>query len=354
MTRQIPGSGARAAQLHRVATRLRRRRQPAPAQASTSGPSSSPTPTPPDSTLLGETTAPPAPGGTASDGAAQSSDWWTRLERPVTLLVSISTLIAAGAALVTVRQAGSEQGLTRDGQVTDRYTAAVANLGDDNEEVRLGGLYALQRIAQDSPRDASTVVQVVSAFVRSHAPQPKKGTKVSGPPANDVDAALRILAAPLDSTTPVDLHGANLHGAELHDANLHGADLEGANLTEADLGGADLTGAYLEDAYLDAAYLDTADLNHAGLIGAHLPDTELVGANLHNAQLSNASLTHADLSGANLTGAALEGANLTDADLTNADLTGINFLLDANLTGVKGYEPSPGPTVPKTTSTSVR
>lgn len=87
----------------------------------------------------------------------------------------MSTLVAVGFTWATVRQAGAEQHLTRDGQVTDRYTAAVANLGDDNEEVRLGGLYALQRIAQDSPRDAPTVVQVISAYVRTHAPMPKTG-----------------------------------------------------------------------------------------------------------------------------------------------------------------------------------
>jgi hypothetical protein len=109
---------------------------------------------------------------------ADRGRWWTRLERSVALLVSISTLVAAGAALVTVRQAGGEQRLTRDGQVTDRYTAAVANLGSSSEEVRIGGLYALQRIAQDSPRDAPTVVQVISAYVRSHAPYPAKAPKV--------------------------------------------------------------------------------------------------------------------------------------------------------------------------------
>lgn len=40
--------------------------------------------------------------------------------------------------------------------------------------MRLGGIYALQRIMQDSVRDHSTVVSVLAAYVRQHAPSPVK------------------------------------------------------------------------------------------------------------------------------------------------------------------------------------
>jgi hypothetical protein len=142
-------------------------------------------------------------------------------------LVSISTLIAAGAALVTVRPASGEQRLTRDGQVTDRYTAAVANLGDCAEEVRIGGLYVLQRIAQDSPRDAPTVVEVISAHIRDHPSRPVSATE-AGAPTNDVIAALSILTRPLAASPAVDLHGAILNGAYLSGADLTGSSLRGA------------------------------------------------------------------------------------------------------------------------------
>ncbi|MFI5808837.1 hypothetical protein [Streptomyces sp. NPDC051561] len=107
---------------------------------------------------------------------------------------------------MTVRQIRNEQLLTRDGQVTDRYTAEVTNLGDDNEEVRLGGLYALQRIAQDSTRDAPTVVQVISAYVRSHSPLPKNDTTTPDRPTNDV-VALSILTTPLGAARGVPASG---------------------------------------------------------------------------------------------------------------------------------------------------
>jgi hypothetical protein len=51
--------------------------------------------------------------------------------------------------------------------------------GADKLDVRLGGIYALERIAKGSKRDHPTVVEVLSAFVREHAQpptQPRPGT----------------------------------------------------------------------------------------------------------------------------------------------------------------------------------
>jgi len=38
--------------------------------------------------------------------------------------------------------------LTEQGQITDRYTKAVEQLGSDKLDVRIGGIYALERIAR--------------------------------------------------------------------------------------------------------------------------------------------------------------------------------------------------------------
>jgi hypothetical protein len=56
--------------------------------------------------------------------------------------------------------------ITEQGQITDRYNAAIANLGSTSIDVRLGGIYALQRLMQDSPRDQPTVIAVLCAFAR--------------------------------------------------------------------------------------------------------------------------------------------------------------------------------------------
>jgi hypothetical protein len=40
--------------------------------------------------------------------------------------------------------------------------------------VRLGGIYALERIVNDSPDDRAIIIEVLTAFVRTHAPWPPK------------------------------------------------------------------------------------------------------------------------------------------------------------------------------------
>ncbi|TKK85217.1 hypothetical protein FDA94_26455 [Herbidospora galbida] len=50
--------------------------------------------------------------------------------------------------------------LGEQGHVTDRYTKAIEQLGSDKLDIRLGGIYALERIARDSARDHPTVMEV--------------------------------------------------------------------------------------------------------------------------------------------------------------------------------------------------
>jgi hypothetical protein len=59
--------------------------------------------------------------------------------------------------------------LTEQGQVTERYTKAIEQLGSDKLDIRIGGIYALERIARDSARDHPAVIEVLAAFVREHS-----------------------------------------------------------------------------------------------------------------------------------------------------------------------------------------
>jgi hypothetical protein len=60
--------------------------------------------------------------------------------------------------------------LTRQGQITDRYTKAVEQLGHEKAPVRLGALYSLDHLAQDNPEYRQTVVDVVCAYLRMPFP----------------------------------------------------------------------------------------------------------------------------------------------------------------------------------------
>jgi hypothetical protein len=64
---------------------------------------------------------------------------------------------------------------TQEGQITDRFTKAIDQLGKtgpENMAFRLGGIYALERIAKDSERNHWPIMEVLTAYVREKAPWP--------------------------------------------------------------------------------------------------------------------------------------------------------------------------------------
>ncbi len=206
------------------------------------------------------------------------------------LLTLAAGLFAAGALVFTARNFN----LSREGQVTDRYTKAIEQLGSDKLDVRIGGIYALERVARDSAKDHPTVMEVLTAFIREHSreqwPLAEPGTE---PPERttrpDVQAAATVLGrrtVRYDSQRqPLNPKAAALVRADLTQRgrqrqaiNLKAADLTRADLTRADLTGADLTGADLTGAQLDGAKL----------IGARLDGAKLTGADLHGAILTEA------------------------------------------------------------------
>jgi hypothetical protein len=78
-----------------------------------------------------------------------------------TLLQAVGGAVVLFGAYATWRQVRvSQDGLnaTREGQVTDRFSRAVDHLGSDKMDVRIGGIYALWRIADHSVRDHEAVV----------------------------------------------------------------------------------------------------------------------------------------------------------------------------------------------------
>ncbi len=223
------------------------------------------------------------------------------------LLTLGAGLFAAGALAFTARNFTVSRRtleLTEQGQVTDRYTKAIEQLGSDKLDVRIGGIYALERVARDSARDHPTVMEVLTAFVREHSrepwPEPNPGGQEQEKSIRpDVQAAVTVIGRrdPARDVQRIDLSRAKLLAADLTGADLTGADLTGADLTGADLTGADLGGADLTDAVLTRAVLTDAVLTRADLTRADLGGADLGGADLGGAVLAGANLTEANWPG---------------------------------------------------------
>ncbi|MFE0651470.1 pentapeptide repeat-containing protein [Streptomyces sp. NPDC059534] len=305
-----------------------------------------------------------APGTPGGDGRGRSQ--W-----PVLAVAILPGLAALVALLFTWR----EVRVAEQGQLTSRFNDAIANLGSPSLDVRFGGIYALERIMQDSRRDQPRVVLVLSAYVRRHASVPATGfvkepeEPPSGQdptivrPATDVAAVVNVLAhrSPgRDGDTQVDWNGADLRGlfltawtsrdlaqfpeggafprarVPLAYVNLERADLRHASLTGVDLRNAFVAEATLRQSQLLRVDLSDADLSLADLSLANVLDSDLSGADLSGALLRESSLGRLELPNRVVTPCDLSGALLWDADLTRASLAGANLtgavLADADLT----------------------
>jgi len=204
-----------------------------------------------------------------------------------TLLQGLGGVVLLFGAYFTWRQLR----IAREGQITERFTRAIDQLGHDHLDVRLGGIYALARIAHDSDADRAMIGEVLTAFVRSHAPwppRPRDQPPATAPPekvrklqerAPDVQACLWVLsrghfADALGDDELLDLSAADLRHADLRNAYLPYADLRNAGLQRAYLGRAHLEGAHFEGSHLEGARLRSTHLEGAYLTKAHLDGAE--------------------------------------------------------------------------------
>jgi uncharacterized protein YjbI with pentapeptide repeats len=232
-------------------------------------------------------------------------------------LGGIAVLLGAGLAYLQFsQQQRTAHDLLISGQVSKGFEL-LGNKDKDAVVLRLGGIYALEGVMNNSDQYHQPVLEALSAFVREST---KADTSSALP--TDIQAALTVIGRRSAGQGAVSLTRANIAGANLFRAPLNHADLSSANLTFAYLREADLSSTNLSDANLSRANLRGADLTGAELQGTNLSDAGLSGASLRGAKLNYANLTRADLTSANLTRADLTSANLSSANLTGANLTG--------------------------------
>ena len=287
-----------------------------------------------------------------------------RISSQIELIKTAAEILLGGAVLGTmyftwrrVNAAERTIEVARDGQITERFTRAIDQLGSHKVSIRLGGIYALERIARDSAEDHWPVMQVLMDCVPRRLSLDKQ--PVGDPSERSVPADVQAILTVLGRLNTK--HAEPGRRLNLRKADLRGVDLRDVNFREAILIEADLCEVLLDDTNLQGANLALADfrctiLQNANLRGARLALADFRGADLTNADLRKANLDganfqwgplrlttegiqgaipespsrrtqlkEADLRGATLRNAYFQGADLTNADFEGADLTGSHF-----------------------------
>lgn len=225
-----------------------------------------------------------APEWLASDSIADDGPRAEEIGRVRTAtLAMLAGAVATAGAIFT----GLAWVLNRKGQINERFSRAIDQLGHAETDVRVGAIYTLEGVARDSPKiHHRPIVEILTAYVRNHASvagdaQRSKGDPKGWPrPSPDVQAAVTVLGDRMhghdDPRRPlrlsgVDLRGANLRGGHFERARFRNADLEGAKFE-----GAHLEGAKFRDAHLERADFDVND--DLGLPAADVTGGEFSGA----------------------------------------------------------------------------
>jgi len=230
-----------------------------------------------------------------------------------------------------------------------------------NLEVRIGSIYALERIAQDSDRDHVQIMEILCAYIRQNAPAPKtddwpqlemKESEDYGPLEADwaerlkaygkaQQEAVETLSVREDIQVALNVIGRRSarqrrlearSGDAADDAEFvfdqpcpryEGVDEEHDPVAISEFRN------HLRDwsQELNAYRGYRLNLQKTDLRGTHLSKLNLNGANLSGAKLQGANLFGTHLVGAKLKGAKLQGARLRYAHLEGANLASTHSLL---------------------------
>lgn len=247
--------------------------------------------------------------------------------------------------------------LSRQGQITERYTKAVLQISSkDQPDIVIGGIYTLGRIPKESPSDHWPIMEVLTAYVRRASPVDRNNLPcditespevvLSRAVRPDVQAVMNVLKQRdleyekgLTESLNLqfsDLARANLYGAVLDKALFDSSILKGASFD----GRASLKGSSFQFANLAYATFETADLTGAAFRNATcMTGTNFTGANLTGADFRDSKY----LLGTNFTGAVLVDADFTNVDLSRAEGLNPEQIRQSKVTGatLPGYLTTP-------------
>ena len=273
---------------------------------------------------------------------------------------------------------------TEEKLVTERYSKAIELLASEKLEMRLGGIYALGRIAKDSEKDYWQVMEVLTTLIREK--NIKDIVAKSGPFIISKKVLIYIPQNPLDereqapdeepydeeryylpedpgeieeddgsvSYLSYDINKDYIYPIQIDIQAIltvlgdrkkpcQSNDKQILDLTRTDLRGAILSGDLrdvdFENANLGYTILKNINLSKVNLSNASMARIKVQGeVILEKANLSNARLQFADLTGANLKGTVFKGAMFHRAVFKNAIIdehTNFSGALDLSVKEIK-------------------
>ncbi|HWD88784.1 MAG TPA: pentapeptide repeat-containing protein [Mucilaginibacter sp.] len=211
--------------------------------------------------------------------------------------------------------------------LTDRYSKAIDQLGSNNPQIRLGGIYALEKLAASAKDYVSVVDNVLATYIR------QKSKDTSSYTFEELQAAVGIISFKetnrnylIDEAHGVNISYSVLRSIDFNNARLPYAKLIGSDFSQSTFLNAEISNASGLEADFSKTNLTNADLSESNFYGGSFEQSVMKGAIVRNANLQLANFNEANLSNCDFRGSDLSDAYLNGTILYGTDLSSVKGL----------------------------
>ncbi|WP_276653735.1 pentapeptide repeat-containing protein [Thalassospira lucentensis] len=199
----------------------------------------------------------------------------------------------------------------------ENFEESVPNL-----EVRIGSIYALERIALDSPRDHIQIMEILCAYLRENAPakslnpwQPKitERPKVR----TDIQAVINIIGR--RTKKQIEIEWTNRYRLDFRNTDLSGGDFRYGDFSGAKFHSCRLEAAMFDRALLHGSQFFGSLLNYASFMNAELRGTRFDEITLNQPEPTPGGMVESINMG-KILGISLIGANISAVDYLGEDV----------------------------------
>lgn len=186
-----------------------------------------------------------------------------------------------------------------------------------NLEVRIGAIYALERIAQDSARDHIQIMEILCAYIRENAPvdslEPTEPPFKNPMPKTDVQIAISVI-------------GRRSSGqVELEWQRRFRMDFRGCDLSGVDFQHGDFSAAMFHNSRLEAARFRSSKLIGTQFHGALLNFADFFNAELRGTVFNHVIINRPFVTAGGMT-ESINMGNIYGVSVAAADITAIDYL----------------------------
>jgi len=250
-------------------------------------------------------------------------------------------------------------------RLTKTFSDAITQLGSVDKDgvpvipVRLGGIYALERLSRDSPKDAYVICRILSQYVQVESNKWRETlkSKVDPPTLPDIEAALIVLGIIargkqlrrgealrfFDAFLPnLTLSGRSLGNFHFHRTVLAGSRLDNTDCTRAGFQACDLVSCSFANSRLvkcefnkvegRGIILSSVQGAQSTFLACDLREAEFVDSALEKCEFSDSDLSGSIFTRAKMVGAVISKTNVAGAVFDGADLSNADFRTAVGLT----------------------